>query len=549
MSANPLKTFVIAGMLAAVAAHGETFYEQDGITLEGAARMVSRQASVCIVLEERQTKEEYERMKANHGQPLHVWQLDFSARNGSGRPLSYLRAHFGIASESPPCTNWSGPTGSYPKNVQSSSSFQVLQIPHGMEPGQKVSDTIFLLAYHDQRPAFESWDVDYRFAVASGAEDASSAEGRGSAGPDRPVSAPVGELPLDIMANRYLLKAEQTVRDKDFTIARLAMERLLALQVKHGLEPAPEDHFRYAQVWVAVGEADRAAESAARYLQVWGREAEHYTEALKLMNRGEAGISSTSRVESAAPRSPRPEGMDLAPPLLPVMRAGKSRVFNGMEFVWVPAGEFLMGSTSSAAKADEKPVTQVQISKGFWLGKHEVTQTDWQAVMGTNPSIFSGCDRCPVENVSWNDAQEFIRALNELAGEESYRLPTEAEWEYAARGETRGDLYDRNLDAIAWYRDNSGNRTQPVGRKAPNVWGLHDMLGNVWEWVQDWHGGYPGGSLTDPRGPGSGLERVARGGGWAGAADSCRASDRNRTAPGNSYFSLGLRVMRIELTR
>ena len=159
-------------------------------------------------------------------------------------------------------------------------------------------------------------------------------------------------------------------------------------------------------------------------------------------------------------------------------------------------------------------MTRVRISRGFWLGKHEVTQSEWQAITGTNPSYFSGCGKCPVESVSWNDVQNYIRKLNARAGRGRYRLPTEAEWEYAARAGTSGDRYQSNLDGIAWYSGNRGKRTQPVGRKAPNGFGLHDMLGNVWEWVQDWYSDYPGGLVVDPRGPGSGSDRVSRGGSW-----------------------------------
>ena len=190
-------------------------------------------------------------------------------------------------------------------------------------------------------------------------------------------------------------------------------------------------------------------------------------------------------------------------------------------------------------------MTQVRISRGFWLGQHEVTQSEWQGVMGTNPSEFSGCGQCPVERVSWNDAQEFIRSLNGRFGGNRYRLPTEAEWEYAARAGTTGDRYG-NLDAIAWYRDNSGGRTHPVGQKAPNAWGLHDMLGNVWEWVADWYGGYPGGAVTDPRGPVSGSDRVDRGGGWGVSASYCRSSTRFSDTPGIRNAYLGFRLLRTE---
>ena len=224
--------------------------------------------------------------------------------------------------------------------------------------------------------------------------------------------------------------------------------------------------------------------------------------------------------------------------------AGASRVFDGMEFVWIPPGEFRMGSTSSEAD-DERPVTRVRITRGYWLGKYEVTQSEWESVIGSNPSGFSDCGgNCPVEMVSWADVQGFIGRLNARAGREVYRLPTEAEWEYAARAGTAGDRYG-SLDAIAWWRDNSGRRTHPVGGKSANGWGLYDMLGNVWEWVQDWYGAsYPGGTVTDPRGPGSGSSRVLRGGSWFIDARYARASIRIRHDPGNRSGHLGFRLLR-----
>ena len=218
----------------------------------------------------------------------------------------------------------------------------------------------------------------------------------------------------------------------------------------------------------------------------------------------------------------------------------------GMEFVWVPPGEFRMGSTSPEASRNEQPVTQVRISEGFWLGRYEVTQAEWKAVMGSSPSRFENCGiSCPVTNVSWNEAKLYIARLNAQEGRRMYRLPTESEWEYAARAGTTGDRYG-DLNTIAWYRDNSLNRTRRIGQKTPNDWGLYDMLGNVEEFVEDiyeWR--YPGGTVTDPRGPRSGQARVVRGCGWIDSARICRMSNRGRIASDSSNSARGFRLVRV----
>ena len=142
--------------------------------------------------------------------------------------------------------------------------------------------------------------------------------------------------------------------------------------------------------------------------------------------------------------------------------------------------------------------------------------------------------------------QEFIGRLNARAEGNQHRLPTEAEWEYATRAGTMGSRYAGDLDFIAWYGGNRGGRTHPVGQKTPNAWGLDDMLGNVWEWVQDWHGDYPGGSVTEPPGPGSGSSRVGRGGSWGGSSTCCRASARSSPPPAFFFNFLGFRLLKME---
>ena len=222
-----------------------------------------------------------------------------------------------------------------------------------------------------------------------------------------------------------------------------------------------------------------------------------------------------------------------------------------LEMASVCPGTFTMGSPANEPGRvnDEGPQTRVTLTRAFWLGQTEVTQAQWEALMGSNPSTFKGASR-PVEQVSWNDAMAFCRKLTEreraagrLPKGYAYTLPTEAQWEYACRAGTTG-LYagDGNLDDMGWYEGNSGNTTHPVGQKQPNTWGLYDMHGNVWEWCLDWYGNYPGGRVTDYAGPSTGTRRVFRGGGWGRGAAFCRSAFRFKGVPSFRFFILGLRV-------
>ena len=226
-----------------------------------------------------------------------------------------------------------------------------------------------------------------------------------------------------------------------------------------------------------------------------------------------------------------------------------------MEFVWIRPGSFKMGSPSSERGCDDEsrhcedegPVHEVKISQGFWLGKYEVTQGQWKAVMGRNPSEFQGDDRRPVERVSWQDVHAFIGRLNDAAGDLLYRLPSEAEWEYACRAGSSGRWAGRGLGDYAWYRKNSNYSTQAVGGKSPNRWGLHDMHGNVAEWVQDWYDEdyYASSPRVDPRGPASGSYRVLRGGHFISSAEYVRSALRYHTPPSNNDGHFGVRLVKI----
>ena len=224
-------------------------------------------------------------------------------------------------------------------------------------------------------------------------------------------------------------------------------------------------------------------------------------------------------------------------------------VKNGIsiDMVRVEAGTFTMGATAEMEDPydDERPTHRVTLTNDYYIGKYEVTQALWKAVMGNNPSGFKG-DNLPVEMVGWDDCQEFIGKLNRITGKK-FRLPTEAEWEYAARGgnKSRGYQYSgsNNLSDVAWYDDNSGNKTHAVGTKQPNELGIYDMSGNVWEWCQDWYGAYSSSSQVNPTGANSGSSRMIRGGCWISGARGCRSSYRYDCTPGYRRNGVGLRLV------
>lgn len=244
--------------------------------------------------------------------------------------------------------------------------------------------------------------------------------------------------------------------------------------------------------------------------------------------------------------SPKPiENRPITPRQTP---QGQVFTVEGVSFTMIPvkSGTFMMGATDeqgSEAESDENPAHQVTLSD-FYIGETEVTQELWEAVMGSNPSRFKGAKR-PVEQVSWDDCQGFIQELNALTGQH-FRLPTEAEWEFAARG-GNNDIVSKYagssaIDRVAWYDGNSGNKTHDVKTKKANELGLYDMSGNVWEWCNDWKGSYSSSAQTNPTGPSSGSNRVSRGGSWYSNARGCRVSYRNSDCPSFRYADLGLRL-------
>jgi formylglycine-generating enzyme required for sulfatase activity len=242
-----------------------------------------------------------------------------------------------------------------------------------------------------------------------------------------------------------------------------------------------------------------------------------------------------------------------------VEKTGQIKKFTntlGMTFVWIEPGTFMMGSPEDEPQRDsDETQHEVALTQGYYMQTTEVTQGQWKAVMGSNPSYFSSCgDDCPVEEVSWNKIQEFITALNAQEKTSQYRLPTEAEWEYAARAGSNkpfafGDClsttdanYNGNYPLSGCPKGDYRGHPIEVGSLKANAWGLYDMNGNVWEWCQDWYGSYPTNSVTDPVGATSGSSRVIRGGGWYSDASYCRSANRYNYSPGSTSYNVGFRL-------
>ena len=443
----------VALVLAAVPAAAEDLYNKDGVQLWTSARLVTRDAATCHVLEDRYPDEEYQRLKANEGQSLHVWRMDLTAANYSGKVIEYLRGSVDVESEWPPCTNWDWDVlQDYPGGVDWAGGILSFQQVADMQPGEEAGETMFLLAFHDQEPGFGRWSIDHNFSEAA------------PASVDRGV--PSGRAP---------------------------------------------------------------------------------------------GAGTPSDRQSAAPG----RAADPPPAARPSRQAGD--VFRdtlrsggtGPEMVVIPAGSFRMGCVSGVeCYAREKPVHQVTISQALAVGKYEVTFAEWDACVSADgcahrPDDLWGRGRHPVMRVSWDDAQSYVRWLSSQTGA-TYRLLSESEWEYAARAGT-GTAYSwgnqigsgrANCDGCGSQWDD--RQTAPVGSFSPNAWGLYDMHGNVYEWVQDcWNGTYNG---APPNGgawqQGDCSRRVLRGGSWYGDPRSLRSASRGGGSADYRSGSFGFRVAR-----
>jgi formylglycine-generating enzyme required for sulfatase activity len=277
-----------------------------------------------------------------------------------------------------------------------------------------------------------------------------------------------------------------------------------------------------------------------------------------------AGPTSDRGAQSLGSQSPGASDAPAAPVAAAAAVASPKEITNsiGMKLVLVPKGEFAMGSARGNPNADlDERQHSVTLTRDYYIGAFEVTQAQFAQVMGRNPSQFQGKRfkdggaNHPVERISWNDAVDFCKRLSELPDERAagrvYRLPSEAEWEYACRAGSPGEYAFgddvRLLGEYAWYEDNSGGQTHPVGQKKPNAWGLHDMHGNAWEWCADWYVTHSSRPVVDPTGPAQGTDRVYRGGGWQYSPSYCRSANRTATGPsfaceGFDFLSISFRV-------
>ena len=283
---------VLSGLTASAA----ILYDRDGILLQGSASIVSQNAATCHVLEEKHSPEEYAKIKANNGQPLHVWQLDISAHNQTGKPLDFLRADFAINALHPPCSDWSGegpgggPTGDFvdteghPKPLELGNTLKVLSRVTGMGTGEAVRDTVFLVVFHQEQPVFKKWSVDFTFAQTRSQAPVAARSGEN---PPRANPRQRAQLPPEILVDRYLLRADRLMEAKDPKGALDLMGKIVALQKEHGLTLPEEFHFKHAKVALSAGEVQEAVDTVHTYLLEAGREGKFYREALELLEEAE----------------------------------------------------------------------------------------------------------------------------------------------------------------------------------------------------------------------------------------------------------------------
>ena len=357
------------------------------------------------------------------------------------------------------------------------------------------------------------------------------------------LGAPIGllaQLPPEIELDRLIVQFETALAEEELSLAHTTVLRIEALRDKLDIELPHEYFFLKARHCLNITDYTMAIKAVTEYLTLAGREGEHYREALALMNRAER----EQHLAEARARRTREE------------QERVRKALAGMEFVAIQAGEMPRGFYET--------VQRIRITRPFELSKYEVTQDQWELVMGTRPSGFSGCGRCPVENVSWEDAREFARKIKIATEGFDYDLPTYWEWTYAARAGAETDYpggLDRDsvssaddegrvppiFDAVAWHEGNSGQRTHPVGEKTPNAWGLHDMLGNVAEWTRDayaWPERSPPPVLTDPVGSIVYNRSSIQGGSWNDYFFRCRFEGNVLGDIDTRSKSVGFRLVR-----
>lgn len=342
------------------------------------------------------------------------------------------------------------------------------------------------------------------------------------------VSAQEEKLPPEIQADIIISAAKKDILAGNWKDAVQGLEKALKL----GVKLPGEFHFHYGKALFKIGNYDESLSSLTSYLTLIGREGEYYEEAVTLV------VDARNEQEDAKLRSSESKHQ-------------RTEAANETEedMVFIKGGCFDMGDIFGDGGDDEKPLHTVCVSD-FYLGKTEVTQKQWFDVTGYNSSKFK-CSDCPVESVNWDNVQDFIKKLNRETGM-NYRLPTEAEWEYAARSgggreQWAGAGKESELGTYAWYGGNSNSNTHAVAGKSPNKLGLYDMMGNVWEWCSDWYARYyyENSPAKDPQGPSNGLHRVIRGGGWRSKAKALRTTDRNDFVPTSKKFSdIGFRLAR-----